>query len=262
MRRSILLTGIGLLVAIAGAAAQGGRSSDNILYPQPPLPIMIGPEIGYAMWDIDASFVVGDAALACAVFGDGEGEGPTFGMRAFVYLTPWITLTPRLRYEPRVATFDAALEGEPARDGRDSVVMLTRAGRVDATLSTYTLDLRLAVDLFESGFYLAAGTGASLVASSFFDYTERITGPQEFVHGGTGTSEEVLVSGQAFDNKQAFVLDARGGAGLLISVGPIVFNPEVSYTYPITSSLAPPDTMKQRGFSGSLGILFNFGELR
>jgi hypothetical protein len=251
-----------LLLVPALLQAQGGRGSDNILYPQPPKPLLIGPEAGYAWWDADASFVVGDESLACAAFGDGDGAGPAVGMRSFIYLTEWIALSPRIRYEPRLLTFMTDLEPEPARDSRDSIVMLTREGQADVTYSTFTFDLRLAVDLFGSGFYLAGGPAANLVASNFFDYTERITGPAEFAHRGSGSSEAELLSGEAFANGSAFTLDLRGGAGLLIALGPFVLNPEASYTYPVTSSLDPPDTMKQRGFSASFGLLFNFGEIR
>jgi hypothetical protein len=259
-RRTIALAALILLPSFA--AAQGGRSDDNVLYPQPPLPLLIGPEIGYAMWDADASFIVGDQSLACAAFTDGEGSGPTVGMRSFIYLTPWIAVSPRLRYEPRQMKFLTPLDDEPVRDTRDSIVMLTREGQADATLSTFTLDLRLAVDLFESGFYLSAGPSVNLTASGFYDYTERITGPAGFVHDNSRDDEAVLATGRAFVNERSFTLDLRGGAGLLISIGPFVINPEAGYTLPMTSSLEPPDTMKQRGFSGSLGLLFNFGESR
>ena len=262
--RSVALIALALLAVSGGmlssvAHAQGGRSNDNILYPRRPLPLYIGPEAGYAMWDVDASFVVGDGALACAAFGDGEGAGPTVGMRSHIYLTPWVFLSPRLRYEPRLLKFVTALEPEPVRDSRDSIVMLSREGRADATTSTFTLDLRVGLDLFESGFYLSAGPSASMVASNFYDYSERITGPAGIVQR-TGEQEQMLASSRAFDNREMFTLDARAGAGLMITFGRWMINPEAGYTYPITSSLATPDTMKQRGFSGSLGILFNIGE--
>ena len=260
---SLFLTTLGAVVLAATTLhAQGGRSDDNVLYPQPPLPLFIGPEFGYAVWDIDASFVVTDGDRACAVFADGEGAGPTVGMRAFAYVTPWIFISPRLRYEARQATFLTSLDPEPVRDERDSIVMLTREGQVDATISTFTLDARVGIDLFETGFYIAAGPTASLVASHFYDYTERITGPAGFVHSDNGDNESLLVASRAFDNSLSYVVDARAAVGILFDLGPFVLNPEASYTYPLTSFLAPPDTMTHRGFSGSVGILFNFGESR
>lgn len=264
--RSRLL--LGLLLAVLAAllpaptGAQGGRSDDIVLYPQPVLPIYIGPEAGYAWWDADASFVVNDGSLACAAFTDGSGEGPTIGMRSLIYLTRWIALSPRLRYEPRMLTFIGPLDPEPVRDSRDSIVELTREAQADATASSFTFDLRLAVDLFGSGFYLSGGPSVNMMGSGFYDYTERITGPTGFVHGTTGSAESVLASGRSFDAQETFSFDLRGGAGLAIAIGRWVLNPEASYTYPLTSSLAPPDTMKMRGFSASFGLLYNFGELR
>lgn len=257
----IVLTSFAVVLTSALAHAQGGRSDDNVLYPQPALPVYIGPEIGYAVYDIDASFTVGEDGRECAAFSDANGTGPTIGMRAFVYATPWILLTSRLRYEPRHASFTTPLEPEPVRDANDSIVMLTREGRVDATISTFTLDLRVGVDLFESGFYLAGGVAGSLVGSSFYDYTERITGPAGFVHSDSRSNEKTLLTAEPFSNSRSFIAEARGGAGLLVSLGPIVLNPEVSYTYPLNSLFAPPDTMTYRGFSGSVGLLFKFGEL-
>jgi hypothetical protein len=257
-----VLVALFCIVLSNGALAQGGRSDDNILYPQPLLPLLIGPELGWGTWQIDASFVVGDAGLACAIFADGEGEGPTIGMRSLLYVTPWIALSPRLRYEPRVATFLAPLEPEPARDSRDSIVMVEREGQADATISTFTFDLRVAVDFFGSGFYVAAGPALSLVASSFYDYTERIVGPQEFVSSSTGNTEVKHVASRAFENNATFVADARAGVGFALSLGRFVINPEVGYSYPLVSSLSAPDTMKGRGLSGSLGLLFNFGRAK
>jgi hypothetical protein len=244
------------------AEAQGGSGDDNILYPQPPLPMLIGPEIGFAQWKSDASFVVGDAGRACAAFSDGEGNGVTVGMCAFLYLTEWIAVTPRLRYEPRLLKFVAPLDPEPVRDARDSVVMLTREGQADATISTFTLDLRVAVDLFASGFYLAGGPSANLMASSFYDYTERFTGPPGVIHGDSRDNEQTLATGRAFENGSSVTLDLRGGVGFLLPIGSFVLNPEASYTVPITSALAAPDTLKQRGFSASFSVMFNFGETR
>jgi hypothetical protein len=256
-----MLACLALLSALP-ASAQGGRGDDNVLYPQPVLPIYIGPEIGFAWWDVDASFVVNDGSLACAAFTDGSGRGPTIGMRSLIYLTRWIALSPRVRYEPRILTFIGELDPEPARDARDSVVMLTREGQADATVSSFTLDLRLAVDLFGSGFYLSGGPAINLMGSGFYDFTERITGPAGFVHGDDGSAESVLASGRSYESQETFSIDLRGGAGLAIAIGRWVLNPEASYTYPLTSSLAPPDTMLQRGFSASFGLLYNFGELR
>ncbi|MBC8146280.1 MAG: hypothetical protein H7X80_11905 [bacterium] len=257
----IVLFVVAVALASASASAQGGSSDDNILYPQPALPVYIGPEIGYAIYDIDASFVVGDDGRACAFFSDAEGTGPTIGMRSFVYLTPWVIASARVRYEPRHARFLTPLDPEPVRDANDSIVMLTREGQADATISTFTFDLRVGLDLFESGFYVAGGVAGSLVGSSFYDYTERITGPPGFVFGESQQDEIALLTAQAFDNSESFVIEARAGVGILYSVGPLVLNPEFGYTYPLNSLLAPPDTMTYRGFSGSFAMLFKFGEL-
>lgn len=257
-----LLPALAALLLPPSGAAQGGRGDDNILYPQPVLPILIGPEAGYAWWEVDASFAVSDGDLSCAAFTDGSGSGPAIGMRSLIYLTRWIAFSPRVRYEPRILTFVGPLDPEPVRDARDSIVMMTREGEADATVSTFTLDLRMAVDLFASGFYLSGGPAFNLMGSGFYDFTERITGPPGIVHGSNGSNESVVASGRSFESQETYSIDLRGGAGLAISIGRWVINPEASYTYPLTSSLAAPDTMKQRGLSASLGLLYNFGELR
>ena len=55
-------------------------------------------------------------------------------------------------------------------------------------------------------------------------------------------------------------IDLRAGIGYLMEFGPLGIHPEVSLVLPLTSSLKDPETLKQTGISGSLGILFNFGE--
>jgi hypothetical protein len=250
------------VLAPTPVAAQGGSSGDNILYPQPVLPIYIGPEAGYSWYDAEASFVVSDGSFACAAFANGSGSGPAIGMRSLIYLTEWIALSPRVRYEPRILTFIGPLDPEPARDDRDSIVMLTREAQADATVSSFTFDIRLAIDLFGSGFYLCGGPAFNLMGSGFYDFTERITGPEGFVHEENGSNEDVLATGRSFDSQETFAIDMRAGAGLAIALGRWVINPEGGYTWPMTSSLAPPDLMKQRGFSASFGLLYNFGELR
>lgn len=265
MPRWILIVLLHFALALLPAAtsmAQGGSSDDNVLYPQPVLPIYIGPEAGFAWWTADASFAVNDGNLACAAFADGDGKGPTIGMRSFIYFTQWIAVSPRLRYEPRILAFHTGLDPEPARDSRDSLVMLTREADADATISTFTLDLRLVVDLFASGVYLCGGPAFNLLGSGFYDYNERITGPADLVHRSTGSAESALATGRSFDNQRDFSVDLRAGGGLAVSIGRWVVNPEASYIYPLTSSLAPADTMMQRGVSVSFGLMYNFGELR
>jgi hypothetical protein len=70
----------------------------------------------------------------------------------------------------------------------------------------------------------------------------------------------MLVSGREFENFQSLAVDLRGGAGYLLQLDRLAINPEVFYSFPLTSSLKAPDKLKQTGISGSLGILFNFGE--
>src|SRR5512133_1872189 len=139
-----LVAAVFLLPALC--LGQGGRASDNILFPQPPLPIYVGPEAGFSQWTDNALFSVGDGSLRCADFADGDGNGPAGGLKAAIYVTPWLFVAPRIRYEARSGSFLTDLGPEPARDARDSVVMISRGATADVTMAALTLDARIGVE--------------------------------------------------------------------------------------------------------------------
>src|SRR3954470_15145986 len=149
-----LLVAAGLLCG-AQASAQGGRSTDNVLYPQPdPIPLLIGPEVGYGWWDNKGGFTVADGNMACTAFRDGKGKGITIGAKAMIYLNSWFFFSPRVRYEARSGSFTTNLPGEPVRDASDSVVTLNEEGIVDATFAAATFDGTIGVEFFQSGIYI------------------------------------------------------------------------------------------------------------
>src|SRR5690349_14328912 len=80
-RRHALFTVAVIITLLTCTAlhAQGGRSGDNNLYPQPELPLLAGPEIGVGIWSNKGTFAVSDSRFPCAVFIDGDGVGPVAG---------------------------------------------------------------------------------------------------------------------------------------------------------------------------------------
>ena len=73
-----------------------------------------------------------DNGMSCAHFDNGDGSGPMLGMKAFIYLTPWFFLSPRIEHEARSGKFITQLAGEPARNSHDSIVTLNQEAQVDA----------------------------------------------------------------------------------------------------------------------------------
>jgi hypothetical protein len=258
-RRTLLMAAI-LLAMIAPMAtlhAQWGRSGDNILYPQNNLPFFIGPEVGWGLWSHKADFGVGDSQLPCTIFSDGKGSGLTAGLRAMLYLSDWLVLTPRVRYESRPGTFTKTLPDQPIRDESNDPAMLSQEAESQVESSSLTLDLMVGVDIGSTGFYVMGGLGSGLMMQGTFDYTERITAPADMVYDDTGTNEHLLVQEQKFQNYESPAFALRGGAGYLLKLGQWGLNPEVFYSLPLTSALGAPDELKQSGIVVSMGILLN-----
>lgn len=251
-----------LLIALLStvALAQGGRGSDNILYPQPILPSYVGIDGGYAWWNAKASFGVSDQTLPCALFGDGSGSGATFGARLLHNVTPWLILSPRIRWESRASTFVTPLDDEPIRDVGGTTGTLHQEAQVDATLGALSADLLIGFRSPKLGLYGVLGPSVGLATGGTYDYKERVLGPAGYVYGDNGASEHTLRSGGSFDRYQKITISARAGIGYILDVGDFAINPEVLYSLPITSTLDAPDELKQSGVMAMLGILYYIGE--
>ena len=250
----------GLFVAVQSLNAQGGRRSDALLYPQTELPLYAGPEIGYGFWNNNADFWVADQTLPCAHFTDGDGSGLAIGAKAYWYFNDWFMLAPRARFEARSGSFITALADEPARNADQEIVMLQQEAQVDVTMATLTFDLMVGVDISSTGVYAVAGPSVSLLRDGFYDYTERLTGPANFVYSDTRTSEHTLVTERSFEQFESLAFDLRAGAGYFWQLGEFIINPEVFYSLPLTSALGEPGRLEQTGIVGSLGLLYNFGD--
>jgi hypothetical protein len=258
-----MLTGILALVAAVcwtqPVAAQGDMD-DPFLNPQLALPMYVGLDLGYTFWDNDASFIVSDQTLPCATFTNGDGKGPIVGAKGFLYLNTWLMFSPRFHYEGRRSTFITPLAIEPTRDISNNVVMIEQEAQADVEMSSLTLDLRMGIEFAESGFYVAVGGAANLLLNGTYDYTERLLSPAGIVYEQNLSTEQLLADGWALENYQSFSIEARGGVGYLFAFGKFALNPEVYYSFPITSALSDPDRMKQSGLAGSVGFLLNIGE--
>jgi hypothetical protein len=262
--RTFLLAALVLFGVLAPGSrmlAQGGRPTDNVLYPQPdPIPFLIGPEIGYGWWDNKGGFTVTDGNMACTAFNNGKGKGMTFGAKAFIYLNSWFFISPRIRYEARSGSFMTNLPGEPVRDASDSVVTLSEEGIVDATFAAATLDGTIGVEFFQTGIYIFGGGSASFLLDGFYDYSTRVTGPSAFTYSDTRSDRHKLVSGRSFAGYEKTAFDLRGGLGYIFRIDRLAINPEVFYSSPLTSALSPPDELKQTGIVATLGIMYNIGK--
>lgn len=257
MRRGLLFLTISLLTLISSPrlAAQG----DVFLDPEYLLPLFVGPEFGFTMWQNQAEFTISDRVLPCAVFGDSESQGPTYGIRGLLFVDPIFFISPRVRYEQRTSSFISPLEDEPTLDGSNVVTTLHQEAEVNVTMSSITIELRGGIDIFESGVTISAGPAINLLNASY-DYSERILGPSGFLYTDSRSSEHTLVSGRSFDGFESMAFDIRAGIGYLVEYGPLGIHPEVNFSFPLTSYLEDPETLKQTGISGSLGLLFNFGD--
>lgn len=247
-------------VLVVAAQAQGGRRTDVLLYQRPILPLFVGIEGGYGRWTNEASFTVSDSKLPCALFTDGEGSGPLGGVKAVIYFNRWFFFSPRARYETRSGTFLTPLPDEPVRDETNAIVQLSQEAQVDATMATFTFDPLVGIEIARTGFYLCGGPSVSLLLDGTYDYTERIKSPSRFTYVATGTTEQSLVAGRSFENYQQLAFDLRGGTGFILRLGKFGLNPEVFYSFPLTSALNSPDKMKQTGVVGTFSILYNLGE--
>lgn len=265
VRRVTLVIAVLVAAALAcgthRAAAQGGIKFDNVLYPKPiPIPLYVGIEGGYGRWKDEGYFSVTDGSFSCAMLNSGEGEGVTVGAKAMIYLNTWFFISPRVRYEPRPGTFTAPIAGSPVRDANDSVITLDAEAQVDATFAAGTLDLTIGVEFFQTGIYLFGGGSGSLLLDGFYNYTERLKGPNDIVFGGTQGHESQLVTGRTFATYQRSAFDLRGGGGFLLKIGKLVFNPEVFISRPLTSVLDQPEELKQSGLLGTFSIMYNLGD--
>lgn len=258
--RIVLATLVLVLVCIGDARAQGGAKNDNVLYPHPePIPLYVGPEAGIGNWTHKGGFTVPDGPFSCAAFNDGSGRGITLGLKSFIYLNRWFFISPRLRREPRPAQFTTDLEGEPVRLPNDSIAILPERGTVDASFGAVTLDVTVGVEFFKTGLYLFGGAGGSYLMDGVYDYSEEIVAPSPFVYSDLGRTSHTLVSGRSFPTYQKTSFDLRGGAGFILRIGRLAFNPEVFLTRPMTAVMASPDEIRQQGIIGTFSIMYNLG---
>jgi hypothetical protein len=259
--RMLLVAAAACLAWQPHALAQGGRATDNVLFPQPdPIPLLVGPEIGYGWWDNKGGFTVADGNMACTAFQDGKGKGVTVGAKALIYLNSWFFISPRVRYEARSGTFKTDLPGEPVRDASDSIVTLHEEGSVDATFAAATLDGTIGVEFFRTGIYIFGGGSASLLLDGFYNYSTRVVGPADFTYNDTRGTEHTLVTGRSFASYRKTAFDLRGGLGYLFRINRLAINPEIFYSSPLTSALAQPDELKQTGIVATFSIMYNIGK--
>lgn len=249
----LLLAGLATLSAQTG----GGRAEDNVLFPQPdPLPFYVGVEGGYGWWSGNVNFIVNDLSVPCVNFSVGDGRGPVFAAKGIYTLLPHLLIIPRIRYEVRNSSYRTLLAEEPIRNHADSVVMLRQEAQVDASLGALVGELSAGWEAFGTGGYLFGGLGYNIQLGGTYDYSERILGPEGILYGDSRSTEHTLLSGIPFPTYESNTFDLRFGAGWLIEAGPIWINPELTYRYPLTSSLSSPEEMKQRGLIATLGVLY------
>lgn len=266
-RGSVRLLLAVLLPLVAGSAADvfaQGSWRDPLLHEFTPRRQWVGGEGGYGFWKSEAQFGVTDRELPCSWFTDGEGDGPAFGVRAFIYPFPnndWVFGTARVRHESRKSTFITRLEDEPIQGELSDSVVLQHEAQVDAHMAAINLELMVGLDFFGTGLYIAGGISGGLLLDGTYDYTERILAPQELVYSATGTNEQQLRTGPKFEGYSAFTVDARGGAGYILRIGDrFGVGIEGLYSYPLTSLLKAPEEIKQQGVIGTLSILYNYGD--
>jgi len=247
-----------LLLAMASASGQGGRSEDNVLFPHPiPIPrMLIGPDAGWGYWMNMGRFGVTDRNLPCATFTDGNGHGPTVGARAIVHLTHSLFVSPRLRYELRPGNFATPLAGEPIRNQANEVVTMEQEAEAKGGFGVVSFDAMAGLHPFGGGLYVTGGGSAGLILSASFDYTERILAPVGVVYDDTRKTTHTPGPDREFENAASFSLALRGGIGYLHRMGRFTLNPEFFYSRSLTPLLNDPDSMDQQGFVAVIGLLW------
>lgn len=246
-----------------GKLCAQGDGGDALLHDYTERFQYVGGGVGYSYWQNEADFGVTDRTIPCSRFTDGDGGGPVFELKAMLYPfhNTWFIFSPRIRYEARSGTFISPLPGEPVKGENSETVILQQEGQVDATLSTVSGELMVAVEFAETGFYVVAGGAGGLLLDGVYDYTERLLAPQGFVYAATETNEQQLLGGRQFDNFSSYVLDLRGGLGYMYRLNDFfALNVEALYSYPLTSVFEAPDVLKQQGVISTLSLLYNIGD--
>jgi len=244
-------------LVVLAAQTGGGRPEDNVLFPQPdPLPIFVGVEGGYGWWGGNASFTVNDISVPCVSFSVGDGQGPVFAAKGIYTLRPHILFIPRIRYEVRNSSYRTLLAEEPTRNHADSIVMLRQEAQVDASLAALVGEIGAGWEILGTGAYLFGGVGYNIQLGGSYDYSERILGPDGIRYSDSRSTEHTLLTAIPFSTYESNSFDLRVGAGWMWEVGPVWINPEFTYRHPLTSSLAAPEEMKQRGITVTLGVLY------
>lgn len=240
-----------------------GSADDALLHEKIMRYQYVGLAVGYGYWKSDADFGITDNSLPCARFSDGDGHGPVVEIKGIFYplQSTWFLVSPRLRYETRSGSFITALPGEPVRGENNERVILQQEAQVDASMATLTLEGLIGLEFAETGLYMGVGGSAGLLLDGLYDYTERILSPEGFVYAENGETEKQLLGGREFETYKSITFDLRGALGYMYRASDTwAFNIEAVYAHPITSSFKDPDMLKQQGFFGTLGILYNFGD--
>lgn len=254
----MLLVFIGMMAAMATANGQGGRESDLVLYPRSePLPLLLGPEVGYGWWDNAGTFTVTDGDRTCVAFGTSEGKGLTVGVKGVAYLTRWLFISPRVRREVRTSIATTPLPEESIRDAGNDVVQLQQEGRADVRITSTALDLTIGLEMFD--LYVFGGGGLSLLGDGTFDYSERLLGPPGVIYNDSHTSTHTLIRNRKLEGYARSTFEVRAGGGYMLHLGPVVVNPEVFYSLPQESIVSLPSELKQTGLVATLSLMYNFG---
>ena len=226
------------VIVVSGSAAAQYRSSH---YPAPPPSVLspdpspwwIGPQLGAGINSHGGDFITDFCDCG---FEDGSGYGFAIGIEAGHFLSSSVAVAVKLVYNDYRADYATPVTEEAYIFELDTDVPDVQFER-QMTVNISYLMLHPVVELYPFPWlYLFAGPAVGVSATAEQEYVKVLT-DERFLYGlGEPESHVVTKDSGEIPRVESFRADLRAGIGANLRIGRnLVFSPEVSYGYPLTT---------------------------
>jgi hypothetical protein len=231
-------------------------SNDRILAPSKELTFLIGPFGGlFAHSGISQLYLPNDAVGGCLPAFKSESKiSPVFGLKAFIPMTDFISISPRVQLEDISSDLSRNDNELPILGSDNQITYVHGEHKLDLKLKTFDIDLLATYSIVSIGLYGALGPSISFLSATDYTLSSNLVAPAGFTYMDGSTSKKSL--GQ-MTKLTSLLISIRAGVGWNYQLTDLIFiNPELLYSIPL-SKIATNSESKIGGFLFTLGVLIS-----
>ncbi len=232
-----------IMVAVGTLQAQRSRPAVDPPMASPfesqNLPTLLGLTVGFDFSSHSGHFVLADTGgVRQYTTSTGNGGGIHGMLSAFVPLTSWLYLSPRLGMEGLGGVLSAGTEMRSILADDQKLHDASLEHSIDISMSTLHLDLLLAPVLFHKPLiYVDAGASlATPLSCNYFSY-ETISGAS--YHYSDGLTTRNMAEGK-IDSHKSFIPSLQAGLGTLVALRKFIVQVEAQVEVPLTQYTSDP----------------------